>query len=105
MPLKFRCLESIAKLCGKGLSEQAKNYSQAQEEHQACKPTGTCMLVFSTDKLQVMLAPVAKDLFQYSSRPVGVFLSLYFGIEPSLVESIFPPLWVYARSGTIIHMQ
>ena len=49
------------------------------------------MLAFSTDKLQVTLAPVAKDLFQYSSRPVGVFLSVYFGIEPSLVENIFPP--------------
>lgn len=55
------------------------------------KPTGTCMLVFNTDKVQVMLASVATDLFQYSSRPVGVFLSLCFGIEPSLVESIFPP--------------
>lgn len=54
------------------------------------KPTGTCMLVYSTDKVQVTSAPVAKDLFQYSSGPVCAFLSL-FGIEPSLVENIFPP--------------
>lgn len=84
MPLKFWCLESIAKLCG----SRPKATPRCRRNS---KPTGTCMLVFSIDKLQVMLALVAKDLFQYSSRPVGVFLSLYFGIEPSLVESIFPP--------------
>lgn len=49
------------------------------------------MLAFSTDKFQVTLASVTKYLFRYSSRPVAVFLSLYFGIEPRLVESIFPP--------------
>lgn len=32
------------------------------------------MLMFSPDKVQVTLAPAAKDRFQDSSRPVGVFL-------------------------------
>lgn len=105
MPLTFQCLESIDKLCCKGLSEKAKIHSWVQEEQQACKPTGTCILVYSADKLQVILAAVANNLFQYSSRPVGVFLSLCFEIESSFVESIFSPLWVYARSVTIIHMQ
>lgn len=72
MPLKFQCLESIAKPCGEGFSEQAKISPRCKRNS---KPTGTCMLVFSTDKVQVTLAPVAKDLFQYSSRPVRVFLS------------------------------